>query len=952
MQIRWVELENIRSYVKAHIDFFSGVNFICGMNGAGKSTIIEAIGLAFFDCKPKDIEKYFLRYGSKNGKITLCFSIDEGTYRIVRRLGSAKTHSLFDDQDGLELRTRTDIDAFLKEKLRVAPEDKLETMFENMIGVRQGAFSAPFLLPNQARIDTFNQILGMEHYAKADRKARELIFRELERQLIDLQKQIGVLEGRLFEFDQTFEQFSNCEKQLMILKEESELQNRRLIEAHKAYQELLQQRTNLEQLKHQMSQIEKEFALALGDKKQLNEKLERARQAKSVIEKVQEAENRYNVAVQKRVVIEKRRIEKENLLRTNTELTGKLHLLQSSMEIQLRNIQNTLNELEKNEEMNIQDSGKCREVIQMNLLKEKTIEERLEKNEHALLALEAEKAKIQTAQSLFRKMEQQEIWLIELDEKIKQAESDCEVETLLLGQEKERLAAIQTLQVLMNDENRMREQIKFSQENLLLFESGQCPYTKEDCITVHDLEADSRAELDIQRHSLQQTMHKIAKAQKVIQELEQVPQKLSWIENQKRNLISFEEERLLRIKQIKEGLVQASDLFANLIIETSFKLKNEIDQLMNNFEKQNTALLNEKQELHTELTTSQLLSKQAQIDINTAKRKIDELNLQKVHQLDLMEKEKEKAVAIKILQEKLEKNESQLPCYAAVEQECLLVNRTIDENEQSHRMYIQEIAIATEFEPVQKLLLQAEESIHVYEEQIRTETIQLKQETQAIDQLNEEKILSELEEHKKLATEFSVHLETTGREFDELSARVANLRALQTEKQTLCEKERSCASTLLFSRQCAKIMSTAAERMAQMFRRQVSNLADQMYHALAQEPCKLVWADDYELLLQDQNEDQIRTRSFRSLSGGEQMSASLALRLSLLVCFSSLGIAFFDEPTANLDRNRRVALAQILPEITQSFEQVFIVSHDDTFDSITQNVISIHKNDGSASVDE
>ncbi len=49
MQILSVDLENVKSYERAQINFTQGVNSIVGHNGAGKSTILEAIGFTLFD---------------------------------------------------------------------------------------------------------------------------------------------------------------------------------------------------------------------------------------------------------------------------------------------------------------------------------------------------------------------------------------------------------------------------------------------------------------------------------------------------------------------------------------------------------------------------------------------------------------------------------------------------------------------------------------------------------------------------------------------------------------------------------------------------------------------------------------------------------------------------------------------------------------------------------------
>jgi exonuclease SbcC len=92
----------------------------------------------------------------------------------------------------------------------------------------------------------------------------------------------------------------------------------------------------------------------------------------------------------------------------------------------------------------------------------------------------------------------------------------------------------------------------------------------------------------------------------------------------------------------------------------------------------------------------------------------------------------------------------------------------------------------------------------------------------------------------------------------------------------------------------------------------------------------------YEIILEEEGHE----RSFASLSGGEQMAAALSVRLALLKELSDMRIAFFDEPTTNMDEERRRNLAQQIGRI-KDFDQLFVISHDDAFEGFTDRVVSV-----------
>ncbi|HEV3310956.1 MAG TPA: SMC family ATPase [Chloroflexota bacterium] len=107
---------------------------------------------------------------------------------------------------------------------------------------------------------------------------------------------------------------------------------------------------------------------------------------------------------------------------------------------------------------------------------------------------------------------------------------------------------------------------------------------------------------------------------------------------------------------------------------------------------------------------------------------------------------------------------------------------------------------------------------------------------------------------------------------------------------------------------------------------------------------ELRWEKDYDIVIRQGAED----RPFQQLSGGEQMSAALAVRLALIKQVSEIGVAFFDEPTQNMDAQRRANLAAQIQTAarTSGFQQLIVISHDDSFEEHTDHVVRLTKEHG------
>ena len=84
MRIEVVQIENIRSHVKSTIPFTRGFNCLVGALACGKSSILYAIDFAFFGEPIARSLEYLLREGTDSGKITVQFTQNAQTYKVIR----------------------------------------------------------------------------------------------------------------------------------------------------------------------------------------------------------------------------------------------------------------------------------------------------------------------------------------------------------------------------------------------------------------------------------------------------------------------------------------------------------------------------------------------------------------------------------------------------------------------------------------------------------------------------------------------------------------------------------------------------------------------------------------------------------------------------------------------------------------------------------------------------
>jgi exonuclease SbcC len=183
----------------------------------------------------------------------------------------------------------------------------------------------------------------------------------------------------------------------------------------------------------------------------------------------------------------------------------------------------------------------------------------------------------------------------------------------------------------------------------------------------------------------------------------------------------------------------------------------------------------------------------------------------------------------------------------------------------------------------------------------------------------------------------SAQLEAAREREESLTAEVARLdevRESMREELSALERLRGLHETTDFIRDTLR---KAGPLVTESYLYNISIDANQLFREITGEGGRaLRWTKDYDIVLEEEGHE----RSFISLSGGEQMVAALSVRLALLKQLSDIRVAFFDEPTVNMDAERRERLAQQIGQV-RDFDQLFVISHDDTFEQTVDHVVPV-----------
>lgn len=882
MHITKVELENIKSHVDSKFEFQRGTTAITGDNGVGKTTIIEAIAWTLFDLLDYKKED-FVRRGTKRGIARVAFEsgLDEREYTVYRDTGAG--YYVYDPQLKLRIADKKEeVTRFLWPHLGLEPGTDLEALFRRAIGVPQGTLTAIFLESVTERKRAFDKLLKVEEYRRG---ADELLktARYIDQQIGSVREKIARAEGELSRFEQTREEHKTFTQQAVELNETLESIGQEIAGKSVSVKQFDEIEAKIRALRKTCENLHSETAKAEIVLKQRENEVDQSRKAAAKVTLVKADADKHIEALARLKEIERERSLRDKLRAELTKVEAAI--------VSVRAEQNKFQE-------SLENALKAHQEIASLTPQVKQYEELNGRREKLRNDLANAKVKEQEINRLNEQIER-------MRERYRKNQADI-TEAEAKGKPGKDVEYLQRRDLqITQDLARLRVKLETDEKFQSEIRNGLCPILSQKCLNLGEgqtLEnflksqfSETRTQignLEIQRQKISVSIKKAREAEKLLAELATL---------RKRETDLIDEGKRLRAG--KEALEKELENFSDT--QADFK---KVEASMNTIGDPKAKI-----RMFESVSKSEILIREKLTEV--------EKNLER------LESDR------RLLAEQVSR-------YETLDSQWAKYTGERDETSEAHRTFLANEALANSLEPREKEFEAKRTEYSNLQENLTNSEREFETASKDYDaerHLAEKTALLEL---GKKQAESRATFEAMKKREGELAAELHRLtetrKAMQTEFR---EKERleKIAEATVFIRDTLK---EAAPRVARNYVYHVSVEANQMFReVMGNAEQTLKWEEDYGIMLEQDGYD----RPFASLSGGEQMAAALSVRLALLKQLSDIRIAFFDEPTANMDAERRENLAEQMSRITH-FDQLFVISHDDTFEGYADNIVSVESN--------
>ncbi len=289
-----LRMNNFKSHEQTVIQFDKGISVIVGENGAGKSTILEAISFALFKQHTGKKIDDLVRNNANSMSIELEFSSNNRDYKIVREKKSSLKSSLFKraSSEGGYMHVCTGDREVASEIRQILDIDS--DLFLNAIYIRQGEIAELVDKTPAEKKQLIGKLLGLDSLEKAWKNLLPFI--------TDYESQLAELSGKLYNSDELMENYKRKKDELKSLKDRGHELEEQIAEVDELIKEISENKRNMEREKeiyetqvNNLEMEEKTFAKLEDDKHRIQEELDKIREAEEEIDRLEKFVSKLDV---------------------------------------------------------------------------------------------------------------------------------------------------------------------------------------------------------------------------------------------------------------------------------------------------------------------------------------------------------------------------------------------------------------------------------------------------------------------------------------------------------------------------------------------------------------------------------------------------------------------------------------------------------------------------------
>lgn len=932
MKINRIHLENYRIHDKLDVEFDSGINLLLGENGKGKSSILEAIGYALFDSELRGgNQREAIKYGKKSAKIEIEFTGIDGEDYIVTRKIPGSTSIYKKDNPELQLIGKEDR---IRELCGIKGD--LKGIYDNVIVAKQNEFISSFKEKDNEREKIFNKVFNTDIYKKIyEGYSRDAVNRyekdiEIERSSMeniaeimedpaDIKEKLEFEKGKAKEYNLSLT-LLNDEKSKV--KEFLNLYNSLNIEIEKLTGEINALSENIRNKNEELIKVSNSIK-----ESEISEKI--VKENRDKYEEYQKYSQEINILKIRKKELEKIKEEcllheKEiNLLeKLNSEIDGEIKVFE--------------NKKENNESLLLERKNKLFEIekeIEDKNIKSVKYKSELNKITPLLVKLEEFEKKLESGESNIKNFE------VKLEEKLEDINKEKEKRKYLMSENLEsqlsELEEYEKEKKLLEDEILKKDLLlKENEEAFEMLKTSYCPYLKEQCKNLDGKNIDEYfkdkrekyiKEIEDKKNTVKEINNKLINKNEIIEKIIKLDT-LSKEINEKE--VEFIQEKL-KLETGKSKIENEKLKLKNFKLENSIESKEKLSEI--------------KITLKTKIDSLDLLKSG---DIKGGlEKEIENLNKNiNIELKNIKAKKIEIRENIKTLEEKrnfLDENKIFSNELITVNEDIDKLEKKIDSLERSSNLYLENYKKAMEKNQLEKNLENIKLIIENNEMKFKEKSALLELKRKDIESMDLEKIqekdgkiTSDIEEIREKLGAVNSEAETLKKKLEEIK-KYEDL--LKNKRKYLEKLNMKLELTKIFRE---KIKSMGKEVSKNMLK-EIEILATENFRKITGRGEKIIWSNEdknkYVVFL-DGDRGELK---FEQLSGGEQVAVAISIRGAMSELFTESKFSIFDEPTNNLDTERRRSLADSIGEILKNLEQSIIVTHDDTFREMAQKVIEL-----------